>query len=60
MTMKISKITASSQAVYPNTTSESLFLKLSLTNWVLICSTAFAVVSVAICCVIFVKIKAKR
>lgn len=58
--MKNFKITASSQLVSLNSTSENFFQKLSLKYWVLICSTAFAVVSVAIGCFIFVKIKAKR
>lgn len=59
-TMKTFMISDSSQAVLLNSTSESLFQKLSLTNWVLIFTTAFVVVSVAIGCVIFVGIKAKR
>ncbi|XP_065935775.1 N-acetylglucosamine-1-phosphodiester alpha-N-acetylglucosaminidase [Magallana gigas] len=59
-TMKNFKITASSQLVSLNSTSENFFQKLSLKYWVLICSTAFAVVSVAIGCFIFVKIKAER
>lgn len=59
-TMKSFKTSDSSQAVFPNSTPESLFQKLSLTNWVLIFTSAFVVVSVAIGCVIFVRNKAER
>lgn len=59
-TMKSFKTSDSSQAVFPNSTPESLFQKLSVTNWVLIFTSAFVVVSVAIGCVIFVRNKAER